>query len=414
MLVSDWPNAIAHVDADCFYASCELARRPELRCKPVCVLSSHDACVVAKTYDARAAGITTGMPVWEARKRLPTAEYLSADFPYYGQMSERMFAILGRYSPEIEVYSIDEGFIGMNGLRSLWRKSFEEIATIIRDDIRGQLGITVSIGIGVTKTLAKIASDFNKPDGTTLVSGRQIATFLAQVKVRDIPGIGRNRDALLEKSGIRSALELTEMPQAAVKRLLGKHGVDLWHELRGIPMLPLELVPRLPKTIARTASMGEISDDRELLSAHLTRHTMRLALELVRKRYLAGRLTVFLTQKNFGNVSVDIRLPQPTGNYFMFSGPVRQALEALFQPGRQYRGCGVIASGIEADTGRSFDMFADIREDERQGRLLKAMDAINARYGSDTVRMMATMRLAHGGRSKPRLFRHVSLSLPLK
>jgi len=121
MLISNWPNAIAHVDADCFYASCEQLRRPDLKGKPICVLSSQDACVVAKTYDAKTAGITTGMPVWEAKRKLPDAIFLPADFRYYGQISDKLFAIIRRYSPVVEEYSIDEGFMDMNGLRSLSR-----------------------------------------------------------------------------------------------------------------------------------------------------------------------------------------------------------------------------------------------------------------------------------------------------
>lgn len=130
MLITDWPNAVAHIDADAFYASCERVRRPELAGKPVCVLSNHEAMVIAKTYDAKRRGITTGMPVWEARKLLPEAEYLPADFGYYGLMSDKLFAILRRYSPEVEVYSIDEGFMGLNGLRTLWRKGSATSPTI--------------------------------------------------------------------------------------------------------------------------------------------------------------------------------------------------------------------------------------------------------------------------------------------
>ena len=197
MLLSDWPNAVAHVDADCFFAACELARSPKLRGRPVCVMSSQDACIVAKTYDAKAVGIRTGMPVWEAKKLLPRAVYLPADFAYYGQVSDKLFAILSRFTPEVEVYSIDEAFLGLNGIRSLWRKSFAEIADTIRTAIKSEAGITASIGISVTKTLAKIASDIHKPDGTMLVPGREIQSFLAGVEIKDIPGIGGNRRALL-------------------------------------------------------------------------------------------------------------------------------------------------------------------------------------------------------------------------
>jgi len=183
MTLSDWPNAVAHVDADCFFAACELARSPKLRGRPVCVISSQDACIVAKTYDAKAVGIYTGMPVWEAKKLLPHAVYIPADFTYYGQISDKLFAILARFTPEIEVYSIDEAFIGLNAIRSLWRKSFSEIANSIRTTVKSEVGITVSIGIALTKTLAKIASDIHKPDGSMVVAGHDIHAILVGVKI---------------------------------------------------------------------------------------------------------------------------------------------------------------------------------------------------------------------------------------
>ena len=109
--ITDWHNAVAHIDADCFYASCERLRHPELQGRPICVLSNHNAFVVAKTYDAKAMGVTTGMSVWDAKRLVPDAAFLTPDFRYYGQLSKRMFTILGRYSPGVEVYSIDESFV---------------------------------------------------------------------------------------------------------------------------------------------------------------------------------------------------------------------------------------------------------------------------------------------------------------
>lgn len=393
MLVSNWPNAVAHVDADCFYASCERVRRPELRDRPVCVLSSQNAIVIAKTYDAKAAGITTGMPVWEAKKRLPHAEYIPADFGHYGRMSDKLFAILSRFSPEVEVYSIDEGFIGMNGLRGLWRKGFREIADTLREMVRSEVGITVSVGVAATKTLAKIASDTNKPNGSTIVPGRAIEAFLGQTRVKDIPGIGANREALLHKFEIRSAFEFAQAPEALIRRLLGKSGVDLWHELRGVPVFPLELAPRLPKSVARTASLGEITRDRDILIGHLTHHTTRLATELVVKRHAASRLAVFLTLKSFDKAGLEVRFDRPTANYFTLSEAVMQAFEKLYRPGERYRGCGVIASGIVSAASLNRDLFGDLEADERQGRLLETMAAINRKFGKNTVRMLAAMQV---------------------
>jgi DNA polymerase-4/DNA polymerase V len=390
---SNWPNAVAHVDADCFFASCERLRHPELKDTPLCVLSSQDACVVAKTYDARAAGITTGMPVWEARKILPHAAYLSADFGYYGKLSDKLFAVLSRYSPELEACSIDEGFINLNGLRGLWRKGYQEIADAIRDAVRSEIGISVSVGVSVTKTLAKIASDFHKPDGTTVVSGRQIGEFLQHVKVKDIPGIGANRQALLHKFGIVSADQYIATDEALIRRLLGKSGTDLWQELRGTSIFRLELAPRLPKSIARTASLGEVTDDRDTLAAHLTHHTTRLASELITKRYVTSRLTVFLTLKSFDKLVWEARFQPPTASYFRLSAAVRESLGKLYRPEQFYRGCGVVAAEIASASSLTPDLFGATDGDERQGKLLETVVSINRKFGKETVQMLAALPL---------------------
>ena len=394
MLLSDWPNAVAHVDADCFFAACELARSPKLRGRPVCVMSSQDACIVAKTYDAKAVGIHTGMPVWEAKKLLPRAVYLPADFTYYGQVADKLIAILSRFTPEVEVYSIDEAFLGLNGIRSLWRMGFVEIADTIRATIKSEAGITVSIGISVTKTLAKIASDIHKPDGSMLVPGRDIRSFLAGVQIKDIPGIGGNRQALLHKFNIVTASDYARADFALVQRLLGKSGTDLWHELRGTPIFPLALASKPPKSVARTASLGQVSSQREFIAAHLSHHSTRLVTELVRKRYLAQGLTVFLTLKSFASRAVDTRFADPTANIFNFSRVVREALAQLYEPGELYRGCGVIATEIHPMAERSLDLFGRTDDDDRKERLMNTVDTLNKKYGNHTVIMLAAKPIA--------------------
>lgn len=389
MPLSDWPNAVAHVDADCFFAACEIARHPELRTSPVCVMSSQDACIVAKTYDAKAKGINTGMPVWEAKKLMPHAVYLPADFAYYGQMSDKLFAILARYSPAVETYSIDEGFVDMNGIRSLWRKSFGEIADGIRATVKGEMGITVSIGVSLTKTLAKIASESRKPDGTTIVPGRGILDFLAGIGVKDIPGIGRNRAALLNKFKLFTAADYARAEPALVRRLLGRPGTDLWHELRGTPHFGLEVTPKPPKSMARTASLGQMTQDRNLIAAHLSYHTTRLATELVTKRHLARRLTVFLTLKSFTSRALEIKFDDPTANVFTFSRAVRAGLAQLYRSEDSYRGCGVIATEISTAGERDLDLFGNTLNNERKERLMATVDALNRKYGNHTVTMLA-------------------------
>ncbi len=382
-----WPNAIAHIDADCFYASCEQLRRPDLQGQPICVLSSQDACVVAKTYDAKAAGITTGMTVWDAKKCLPHAIFLSADFRYYGQISDKLFSILRRFSPVVEEYSIDEAFMDMKGLRSLHRKPYRQMADEMRATVQQEIGITVSIGISVTRTLAKMASEYNKPNGTTIVAGRRIQDFLQQVSVRDIPGIGGNREALLNKFSIHTGADFATASEHHIKRLLGKVGIELWHELNGTSLYKVETAARLPKSVFRTASMGQLTQDQTVIRAHLMRHAMRLSKELMQKRLTASRLTVFLTLKSFDPQAVTAELPYPTADYFMLMDEVGRALDKLFDPEQIYRACGLVATDIAVRQSGDFDLFrrAEQQHEDKHLQLLQTMHCINHKYGDNML-----------------------------
>jgi len=393
-----WKNAIAHVDADCFYASCELVRRPELRGKPLCVLSSQDACIVAKTYDAKAAGIKTGMPVWEAKKLMPHASYLSADFRFYGLLSEKMFSILSRFSPDIEVYSIDEGFLDLNGTQALWKKDYQGIAHDIRRTVHREVGITVSVGISVTRILAKMASEYNKPNGVAIVPQHMIKMFLERSELSDICGIGRNRLAALNKFNIHTPVDFVNTDVSIIHRLLGKAGTDLWHELQGTSIMGLETHPQLPKSISRTASMGEVTSNRKTIISHLIRHTFRLATELVTKKLLTKRITIFLRMKEFNSVSAKTDFDYPTNNYFQLSHAVRNMLNDLYQHGVEYRACGITAQQITRTEDAVPDLFGKVKRDEKQADLFLTVDRINKRYGTGAVKMAGAFEKQVTGR----------------
>jgi len=400
-MVSNWSNAIAHVDCDAFYASCEAARHPELKGRPICVLSSQNAIVVAKSYAAKALGITTGMPVWEAKKLAPQVVYLAADFRYYGQVSNKVFSILRRYSPDIEIYSIDEAFMDMNGIRILWRKSFQQLADDIRLTICRETGITVSVGISNTRTLAKLASEANKPDGTMIVPGKGIESFLSELPVAAIPGIGRNRAALLQKFKIHTSLQFAQLEDGLMHRLLGRHGMLLKYELSGRSVLPLQLKPVLPKSIARTASMGEVSADRQIIAAHLSYHTMRLVSDLVAKHLLVRRLYVFLTLASFERQGTHIQLDFATHSLKRMTAAVKAGFLKLFRAGEIYRGCGVVATDISRQDSATDDLFGFSREDSRQSSLMLTVNRINKKYGDRTI-SLAAVKMVKQKNKQPR------------
>ncbi|MDQ6984198.1 MAG: DNA polymerase IV, partial [Ghiorsea sp.] len=253
----------------------------------------------------------------------------------------------------------------------------------IRAAVYNEVGITVSVGVSTTRILAKTASEMNKPNGTTIITGRRINNFLKGVPVGDIPGIGRNRKQLMFKFHINTAYDFISTPIERIDYMLGKVGVDLWHELSGNPVFPLELHPSMPKTIARTASLGLVSHNKALIERHLTYHTTRVVTELVRQQLTTSLVSVFIRLKSFEAARHKVRIT-PTNDYSNIIRVVLSIFKHLFKHGEQYRACGVVASAIAPDVQQG-NLFQKSTQTGKQLALTKVMDDINTRFGSQVL-----------------------------
>jgi DNA polymerase-4/DNA polymerase V len=400
-------NTIAHIDADHFYANCELARRPELRGKPVMVLGKLGSCILAKTPEAKKAGVTTAMPLWEAKKLVPSVPvskdgsflrsaragegyYLQGDFRYYTLVSRQLMDLLGEWSPAMEVYSVDEAFLDLEGLRGLHKKTYAGIGDQIRREARDRIGITVSVGVSVNKTLAKMACELNKPDGTTVVNWRDITSFLEQIPVGDIPGVGGSRGALLEKYSIRTAAQFAALPQSTIQGWFGKTGHLLWRELRGETSFPLQTEPPPPKTIARTSSFDKPTPDRKAVRGLAIYHLERAIEALCRHNLLVGEVILHLRDREFHVYGLPYRFEKPTRDFFELVGALAELLERIPR-NRVWRSAGACLTRLTPNTGRQLDLFADIDRLNRIEELNKARLRLNERFGRTTVRSGTTL-----------------------
>ena len=186
-------SIIALVDCDSFFVSVEQALNPELKNKPVCVLSNNDGCVVARSKEAKQLGITMGMPYFMAKREFKNCYYLSGDHEKYEEFSKKIMTILRDISPDVEVYSIDEAFVNLTGLKKLYKRNYVKIALMIKERIKNEVDIPVSIGLSTSKTLAKLASDkAKKTDGLYIIGSRKIEKELKNTKIEEIWGIGKN------------------------------------------------------------------------------------------------------------------------------------------------------------------------------------------------------------------------------
>ena len=216
-------KVIALIDGNNFFVSCEVLMNPSLIGKPVCVLSNNDGCVISRSYEAKRLGIKMGQPYFLAKQDFPNAIYLSANFSIYHELSQRMFEMLTNYSDKIDVYSIDEAFIDITGLDKVLKLSYEEIAKQIKTDIETNIGVSVSVGIANSKTLAKLATHKAKSlSGSYVIHKNKIEEEIENIPTSEIWGIGRNIERSLKSYGIFTANEIILKDDNFYKTIYGK------------------------------------------------------------------------------------------------------------------------------------------------------------------------------------------------
>lgn len=390
--ISSWPEAIFHCDADAFYVSCELTRHPELRGKPVVVAGKLGGIVLAKTYDLKAKGVKTGTPLWEAKK-IPGITCLPPDFEFYNDLSAQMFAILGKWTPDIEVYSVDEAFLDMKGFRRLYKKDYGQIAYAIKEEIKKTLGITVSIGVSVSKTLAKMAAEINKPDGITVLSGKHIKDWLPKFLIDAVPGFGRNIVPLLEKFDVKTCADFVNLTEATVRSLLNRPGVDLWKELQGKKVFDVERTFAPNKMITRTSSFEPMTSDQKFLWAHTVRQLER-ALDALRDDHqLTKEIALYLRDKEFRTYSWSYRFPTPVKSFAFLLDALKILWRTHFPRGKIFRSTGVTLMRLSQDTGEQFSLFEDPGLIVRKDQLEQAKQQLKNRYGSLSIRSASSLSL---------------------
>jgi nucleotidyltransferase/DNA polymerase involved in DNA repair len=267
-------SALGHLDADCFYVSAERVRDHFLTGKPVGVLGNQGACVIAKSYEMKACGVKTALPIWDALKLCPQGIYVKRDFCWYEVLSRRMLEAVRGHSPTVEYYSIDEFFFEVQPRRGL---SLQETAESLRDAILERVGVPVTIGVARTRTLAKLISDTAKPFGALAVLDPDAErALLASRPVEDITGIAGRRGLRLRAHGIHTCLELALAERLLIRQLLTRTGEGLWYELQGTPVFPLHTRRPPHKVLSRGGSLGESTTDPERLWAWAVRNLERL------------------------------------------------------------------------------------------------------------------------------------------
>jgi len=389
--LSSWPRAIMHLDADAFFASCEQAVHPELRGRPV-ICGKERGIVAAASYEAKARGVQRGVRLSDVKKICPDAVILPSDYETYSLFSVRMFEILRRFSPDVEEYSIDEAFVDLTGLRRSFHGPYELIAEKMRKTIEQELGITVSAGVSLSKVLAKIGSKHNKPNGLTMIPGREIHLYLDKLPVEKLWGIGQNTAAFLNKHGITTALQFARRDERFIEEHLSKPYREIWHELNGRSMYPVVTEAKNTyQSISKARTFTPPSQDEAFVFAQLSKNLENACIKARRYKLSAARLMVFLRTQDFTSSGVELKLTRPTAYPSELFGPLREAFQQVYQPRTPYRQTGVVLSGLVPEAGIQYSLFEDTAKIEKMARIYDCVDKLSNKYGKHTLQHAASL-----------------------
>jgi DNA polymerase-4 len=372
-----FPRAILHIDADAFFAACEQAVNPKLKGKPV-VTGKERGIASAVSYEAKALGITRGMTIREVKAICPAAIHVPSDYETYSLFSQRMFAIVRRYTSEVEEYSIDECFAELTGLRRPLRMSYETMATRIKADLERELGLSFSVGLAPTKVAAKIASKWCKPAGFTVIPGRDLHRYLEKVAVSDVWGIGEQTTAYLTRFDIATALDFARKDERWVREKLTKPHVAIWQELRGTAVIPLDIGEKHDyQSISKTKTFTPPTSDRAFLLAQLSKNTENACIKARRHKLEARRVFFLLRTQGYRHYGYEIRLSHPTAAPQIIVPLLREHFDEVYRADYTYRLTGVVLSELRGEGQAQLDLFGEAARAERVRKVYEAIDRLD-------------------------------------
>lgn len=375
---------IGHIDADCFYVSCERVRFPALLGKPVGVLGNQGACVIAKSYEAKAAGIGTGQPIWEAIELCPELICVKRDFRWYEVLSTGLLKILKERFDRVEYYSIDEMFFEI-------KKPDEASLLKLQQDILTRLRIPVTIGVAPTRTLAKLVSDQAKPFGCrAIVSKPQVESVLHEYGVEDITGIAARRAKRLHAFGIFTCWDYAHADPKLILSELTVVGEQIWTELNGSPSFPLREERPLHKCLSRGGSIGKATASPEIVWAWTIRNIERLIEVLDKHQLLTKRFLMQVQQQMDYGWSDQVVFPVETASFGEFVEAARQMFVRHPSPIPVVR-MHLLADQLVRKRDRQISLFE--LPNPKQERAAEAKQQINDRHGRFAVRSGETLFL---------------------
>ena len=395
-------KVFALIDCNAFYVSCERVFNPKLNNRPVVALSNNDGCIISRSKEAKALGIKMGVPLFKVKDIVEKEKVVvfSSNYTLYADMSRRVMNIISSSSPYTEIYSIDEAFVELSSLPI----DYESYAHQLRQTILQHTGIPVSIGIASTKTLAKVANHKAKKDDSlngvcSLVNYNNIDRILELTEVGDVWGVGRRLSKKLINHGIHNAKLLKNCSDSWIRKMMSVNGLKTITELRGISCIPLEEYSMTRKSCCTTRSFGKLLTNLDDIEQAVTTFARRAAERIRSESLAASCVSVFVRTNPFDKKSAyysngaSRTLSHPTHDSITIIETSLLLTKRIFKNNYQYKKAGVLLSGLCDDSEIQETLFE--KNYNQNSDLMSAIDAINYRYGRDTLQMASECKVGN-------------------
>jgi DNA polymerase-4/DNA polymerase V len=374
---------LIHVDGDAFFASVYQATHAHARGKPV-VIGYERGIATALSYEAKKYGIKRGMMVSEIKKLCPHVLVVSSDYRAYQLFSNIMVSLSEQFSPYVERYSVDEVFVDVTGLDKVHHMTYEEIGKTLKGNIETSLGITVSVGIAQTKTLAKIASNAHKPSGFLQLDRTNTTQYLQQTPIGDVWGIGYRLTKKMHMYGMQTAYDFINHPESIIRQRFNKMVVQTWHELQGRPMYSISPGKKYEyKSIQKTATVTPPTTDPELLLARIFHHIEKAFIKARKYNYRVKQIDIFLKTQKFTYHSAHIKLPAAVAYPYLIRTQIRQAFKKIYRPYTAYRTTGCTLYEFESTENMQQLLFNNEVLERKLEKLYLLYEDRKVRFGTD-------------------------------
>jgi len=385
-------RAIIHIDVDSFFASCEQALNPKLIGKPV-VVGADRGIATAFSYEAKKRGVRRGMTMREIKTVCPEAVIMSGDYEAYTLFSKRLFAIMRRFTDQVEEYSIDEGFMDITDLDKTEKISYSEIARMIKKTIQKELNLIVSVGLAPTKVLAKLASTASKPNGFGTITQKDLPEYLRDFLVDTIWGVGRNTAEYMRRLNIFTAYDFAVKPIGFIKDNFSKPHQDIWYELNGESVYAVIAEEKQTyASISKTSTFENGRGEREVVYAELVKNIENACVKARNHDLVAGRVSIFLKSESFEIQALEINLERASAFPIDILASVKPLFESLYSPKVKYRTTGLVLSNLHDACAIQTNLFESTETLSTLNNVYKAIDQLAVKFGKHTVRSATTLK----------------------